>query len=455
MKLRSLAVLGALALALVACDSKSKSHRIEDDEEDTPRRRATSASASAAPSVTASAVASVTASASAAPPPSATVASTDDDAPPPPAPTEEPKPPLSKEQLETYLKDPSAAVTAEVFETALLALSDCTLDRYGVDYRCPARKSFNEVVRRRVDYKERARVSLKHIRHPKPAVRYQAALSAPDAAFGTEASDTAPKAYIDALRSESEPTVLVQLVTGLHLGARKSDRVKKVLVSLIDHGDSRVREAVLRRFSDHEVAKGTPGIFERLATVVEKDADDRVRAEACASLAATENDAAIPIFEKMLAAPDTPKEVFAGCFEGAIQMWVGSPYPKKPSKVAYEATMKILERPGRSKDLPPWRGMSKLGLAKTEFKTYDRDGKAWFDTAKAFYDKARLVRALEGIALDEKAEFLPRSSAMSALRQLGEQKRLKAMAPKIKVQKDRSSKMLFEQAERDAKEPTF
>ncbi len=278
---------------------------------------------------------------------------------------------------------------------------------------------------------------------------------APDAAFGSDASDTGPKAYLDALRSESEPVVLVQLVTGLHFGARKSERVRKVLVSLIDHADSRVREAVLRRFSDHEVAKETPGIFERLASVVEKETEDRVRAEACASLGATENDAAIPIFEKMLAAPDTPKETFGGCFEGAVQMWVGAPYPLKPSKVAYEVSMKVLEKPDRSKDRPPWRGIAKLGQARTEFKPYDRAGKTWFEAAKAFYDKPRLVRALEAIALDEKADFLPRSSAITALRALGEQKRLKAIAPKIKVQKDRSSKMLFDQAERDAKEPTF
>lgn len=446
MKARWLAILVALAVGIPACDDKAKDAKAEkDDDDDSDSKKKDKKKDKKSDDAKSDATGK--------PGSTAVAAAADDEPPPPPAPTEEPKAPLTKEQVQTFLKDSSAKFTADVYETLLLGLSECSLDRYGVDYKCQAKKDMSEAFKHKIDdYKQHNQVALKHIRHPKPSVRYDAASSAENAAFGYDAKDDADKGYIDAVRAETDNIVLAKLVSVWYTGARKSSRARKVLVRLVDHADARVREETLRRLSDREVAKEIEGHYDLLLAKLDKDSDERVRSQACTGLSATEKEDAIPVFKKYLEASDTAQEVRDGCFEGLVSSWVGIPYPKKPSKAGYELTMTLLEKGDRTDKFPPWRGMNKLNQAKTEFKSYDSAGKDWYSTAKDFYQKDRLVKAMEAIATDSKAGYMSRSEALSTLKRLGEQKLLETIATTIKSQSGTDAKTLSERADKLSKE---
>ncbi|NUP09875.1 MAG: HEAT repeat domain-containing protein [Polyangiaceae bacterium] len=450
MKLRWLAILCALAVGVPACGDKAKDSKAEKEDEDDAKdkkkdkkkkdgdeKAASSGDASKEPG-----------SATTAPKPVA-----DDEPPPPPAPTEEPKAPLTNEQVQSFLKDDAAKMGPDQFESLLLAVGSCNIDRFGVDYQCPAKKALSDGYKHKVeDYKKHNQVALKHIRHPKPAVRYEAASAAENAAFGYDAKDDADKLYIDAVRAETDPIVLAHMVSTWYTGARKSARARKVLVRLLDHSDARVREQAANRLSDKDVAKEIEGHYDLFLAKVEKDSDERVRAQACSGLSATEKEDAIAVFQKYVEGADTPQELRDGCFDGLVASWVGIPYPKKPSKAGYELTLKILEKSDRTEKFPPWKGMSKLNQARTEFKDYDSSGKEWYAAAKDFYDKARLVKALNALAIDSKAGYMARSEALYTLKRLGEQKLLETIGTTIKGQSGHDAKSLSERADKLSKE---
>jgi len=445
MKLRWLAILCALSVAVPACDSKSKAKasKEDDEEEEKSEKKEKKEGKDKKSGDKPSADAPTTAGAS--------TPAADDEPPPPPAPTEAAKPPMTKEQVSTFLKDESAKLTPEAYESLLLGVADCKLEKYGVDSDCQGKKDLSASYKHKNDeYKKTNEVALKHLRHPSPAVRYEATSNAQSAAFGYDAKDDASKLYIDALRAEKDDYVLAHLVAA-HSGVRKSDRLRKYVFRYVDHKDARVREAALRVLSDQEVAADVKGHYEKFLEKTEKDSDERVRAEACEGLGASNNPAAITTYQKLLEASDTPDEVKEGCFSGLIQSWIDIPYPKKPSKEGYELTLKLLEKPGRTDKFPPWKGISKIGWAKTEFKPYD-SAKEWYAVAKPFYDKARVVKAVEALALDEKAGNLARDQALGVLKSLGEQKLLETMAPTLKGQKGDGAKRLAERAEKLSKE---
>lgn len=362
---------------------------------------------------------------------------------------------MTKEALAAFIKDDKATMTADAYESLLLGLADCgnSVDRYGVDYKCQAKKDLSEASRKKNDdYKKVYAAALKHIRHPNPNVRYEASSYAENAAFGYSAVDDGDKLFINAIRAEKDNVVLAHMLSSLYEGARKSARVRKVIVGLVEHTDPRVRENAVKRLSDYDVIKEVDGAYEKLLTRVEKDADNAVRAEACAGLSHANIEQSIPVYTKLLNDKGTPDEVREGCFEGLIETWVGSTYPKKPSKDGYELTLKLLEASDRTDKFPPSRGMSNLMYAKTEYKTYESNGKEWFETAKAFYDKARLVKALEALALDEKAAYGARSSTIYILKNLKEKTVLENLATKIKGQSGMWAKSLSESAEKASKE---
>lgn len=452
MKLRWLAILVALSVGVPACSDKAKDTKAEKDDDDDDKKKDKKDGDKKdgdKKSADGDKKDGDKKEGSNAPPPPA-----DDDPPPPPAPTELPKAPMTAEQIKTFLGDKDAKLTADAYETLLLGLADCTVDRYGIDYKCQARKDFYEGLKHKAeDYKSQSKVALKHVRHPKPAVRYEAASGAENAAFGYEAADDAPQKYIDAVRAEKDNVVLAHYVSVWYGGARKSAKVRNIIVRLLEHEDARVREQAVRRLADRDVAKEVDGYYDRMLARIENDKDNEVRAHACSGLSLSEDAKAIPVLVKLIDDSGTPDEVRDGCFEGLVASWTGFPYPKKPNKDGYEATMKILEKTERTDKFPPNRGMSKLAYAKTEFKDYD-SGKEWYAEAKGFYDKARLVKALTAIASDDKAGQWTRSDALYNLQRLGEQKVLEGLVEVIKKQSGSEAKSLSEKADKLSKEKT-
>ncbi len=383
-------------------------------------------------------------------------APTESAATPPPPPTGDAGPLIDgpapdKKKFSAFLKDEKAPMTADMFETGLLLVAECRLDTHGVDYQCDAYKDFQKGLGHKAeldDYKGRAVVAQKYLRHKAPSVRYEAAKRALGFSSGDDAEVV--KKMLSAGRAETEPQVVAAYVDSLgHLAKSKPD-VKEFIFASLDHADDRVRDrsaTVLGMRSNQPIA----GSYEKLAEKVEKDPTKRVKAAACRALSAPEDDRALAVYEKLVDSKKVDDEVRNACFEGLIRMWTGFIYPKKPNKDAYELTMKVLEKTPRTDKLPP-SYLSELGSAKSEFKDYDKSGKDWAKEVKGFYKKERLVKALEELVLDSDANNSARSSALYTLKPLGAKAQLTSLATKLKTKKDSSSKYLSETAARLSKE---
>jgi len=442
MKARWLLVLCALTVGVVpACDSKSKDSKAskdkdEDDDDDKKEKKKKKKDKDDDKGAT-----------------SGTAAASGKAETPPSAPTEQPKAPLTKEQVAAFLKDENQKLSADAFESLLLGIADCRFDTSGVDYKCQGRKELSDGMKHKYeDFKMPGTVSIKHLRNPSAAIRYEAAGHAASHAFGYDAPSDAGAKYMEAAKAETDGVVLARFISGMYSGAKKNADVRDFVMKQVDHKESRVREECLRLMGEPETAKSMPGVFEKVLEKTQNDPDDHVRSVACAALSATEDAKSIPVFQKIIEDSSTKDEIRQGCFEGLVETWTGYPYPKTPSKDGYELTMKVLEGKTRSKELPPWRGMTKLGYAKTEYKDYDRSGKDWYATAKSFYDKTRLVKAVQGVAADDKAGYMARSESLYVLKRLGEQKMLGDLAATIKKQTGYDAKGLSESAEKYSKE---
>jgi hypothetical protein len=364
----------------------------------------------------------------------------------PPAPTVAPDPPLSKEELAKFVADKDRAPTRAIVETALLALAECGFDQFGIDYKCAALKDYKEVARRKTeDVRLFGSVGLAHLRHPAAAVRFQASYEGSIAAFTFESDPASAAPYLEALRVENDSLVLANMLKNGVTGARKSAALRTFLLGSIEHADAHVREVSARLLGDPDVLPHADGAFEKLLEKVQRDPDGHVRATACSVLGATQDDRAMPVFKAVLDDPSAPDEVRNGCFEGLVQSWVGFPYPKRPRKDAYEATLEILARTPRGPKTP-WRGVSRLGWARAEVKPVDREGAAWASNVRGFFDPKRLVDVLEDLALDPDAPQMARSEAIYVLRRQNQQELLKAIARGLEKQKGPDAKTLASRA---------
>jgi hypothetical protein len=261
----------------------------------------------------------------------------------PRAPTVAPDPPLSKEQLAKFVADKEQQPTRAIVETALLALAECGFDQFGIDHKCAALKDYNEVARRKTeDVRLFGSVGLAHLRHPSPAVRFQASFEGSIAAFAFDADEATATPYLEALRGEADPLVLANMLKNGVTGARKSAALRTFLLGSSDHANSHVREVSARLLGDADVLPQVPEAFEKLIEKAQRDPDGHVRATACASLGATQDDRAMPVFKAVLEDDSAPDEVRNGCFEGVVQSWAS---PIRSGRVAMRTTTRWSSSP--------------------------------------------------------------------------------------------------------------
>jgi hypothetical protein len=441
MKFRLLSVFALLMAFHTGCDAlkggsdKAKKEETEEEEDDEPKKKKKKKKDEGASSATA------VASASAAP-----TAAPAADAPPlidGPAP--------DKKKFAAFLKDEKAKMTPDIFETGLLMLQDCRLETHGIDYQCDAYKDFNKGLGHPADlddYKQRAEIGAKYLRHKAPAVRYEAVRRAASG-IGIGNKDARIKQILVACRAETEPQVVGSCVDSIGYIAKDNADVKTFVFASLEHADDRVRDRAAQVLGSR-INQPIDGAYDKLAERVEKDNTKKVKATACRGLSAPEDPRALEVFKKLVEAKGTDEEVRNACFEGLIRLWAGYSYPKKPNEEAYELTMKVLEKKPRDDKRPP-SSLMELGSAKTEFKDYDKSGKEWAKAA-SFYKKDRLVKVLEEIALDEEANQSARSSSLYALKSLGAKAQLTGRGTKLKAKKDSGSKYLSETAARLSKE---
>lgn len=442
MKYRLLSVLALLMAFQTGCDAlkggsdKAKKEETEEEEDDTPKKKKKKKKDADGDS-TAAAAASATAA------PTAPAAA---DAPPlidGPAP--------DKKKFADFLKDEKAKMTPEIFENGLLMLQDCRLETHGIDYQCDAYKDFQKGLGHPSDlddYKSRTEIGAKYLRHKSPPVRYEAVRRAASG-IGVGKKEDLIKQILVACRAETEPQVVGSCVDSIGYIAKDNADVKAFVFASLEHADDRVRDRAAQVLGSR-LNQPIDGAYDKLAERIEKDSTKKVKATACRGLSAPEDPRALEVFKKHVEAKGTEEELRNACFEGLVRLWAGYTYPKKPNEDAYELTMKVLEKKPRDDKRPP-TSLMELGSAKTEFKDYDRSGKAWAKEA-SFYKKDRLVKVLEEIALDEDANQGARSSSLYALKSIGAKAQLTGLATKLKAKKDSSSKYLSETATRLSKE---
>ena len=126
---------------------------------------------------------------------------------------------------------------------------------------------------------------------------------------------------------------------------------------------------------------------------------------------------AVPLFAKYLA-DGAPDALYSACFGGAVDAWANT-RRKKPSGEAFELTMKVLEATPRTKTRPTANGLGMAGLAIAKAAPDNEDDRAWAKAAKPWFRRERLLKVLEGLAMDANASDDVRFSAVFDLTKLG------------------------------------
>lgn len=321
--------------------------------------------------------------------------------------------------LQAFLKDENAPLTPQIEEQLLLGLKDCQVKDSGIDGNCEGLKSWNKSRGRKTAAKQAlggsSNLGSKYIGHESPAIRYKAA-DLMSSLFGADASTQ--KAIVDAAKKEQVPGVLANMIQTVGSKHKSNEDVKQLLLSSADHPSERVRMEALGWFLT-SFGEGVPGTFEKVLEKMAKDPSNKVRAHLCSRLYGSSDERAIPIFEKYLNDKATPEEVLRGCWDGTIAAWTGHARPEKPNQKAFELTVKMLEATPRTKERPPWSGMSTLRSAKTELKPDDTFGQAWLTKVKPWYKKERLLKALEAVSVDTSANWMARTNAIETMKELG------------------------------------
>lgn len=301
-------------------------------------------------------------------------------------------------------------VTVEAYEALLLKLNTCQVTPNGIDRKCEAYKALRQARKNRgTQVKDwggaMAGLGRKHIKHTHPAVRIQAA-SLMGSIFGT--SEQSQGVLIEAAKTEKDAGVLKQLLRTLASSIGKNEAVKALMMANADHADDKVRMEVISALTS-PWAKGTTDTLEKAMALVEKDPKPDVRNYACRRLGERADERVLPLLTKLTRSPGKDGKLYSACFRGIIAMWSSPVAHAKPSKRAYELTLKLLKRTPRSSQHPPWTAIPAMEWARQ---------KRFRDNAPWFKPKA-LVAVLGQIVGDKQANWLARSSGVDAMKKLG------------------------------------
>ncbi|MCA9645729.1 MAG: HEAT repeat domain-containing protein [Polyangiaceae bacterium] len=333
--------------------------------------------------------------------------------------------------VQAWLADESKPLTADVYEQFVLDLSKCELNERGIDPRCEAYRDLKKARSRNTSLKDiaglNAAVGKKLITHESPAVRWQAAQLL-KSVFGS--TPAVQELVLKAAEKEKEPAVLISLVRVVGSQHRDNAKIKELLLKLADHDSEHVRQEAMSWFLT-PFGKGVEGTFEKVLEHVENDKSMNVRRFLCGRLYGSEDERAVPVFEKYLNEKETDPKLYEGCWQGVISAWTGFPKPENPSKKAYELTLKVLEKKPRTRTSPPWTSFRNLRAAKADFPERDKTSQAWLEKVKPWYKVDRLLKALDSIAVDREAYWMTRTAALDVMRDLGvDQKKFEALEKK-------------------------
>lgn len=372
---------------------------------------------------------------------------------PPPLPASVPltsaaAPPLSKEQLAAALRDEATPISREVFESALLAVAHCeSMTDTAFDPRCTAATELRAILsRKKAPGWRDEEVAGRYLRHPSAAVRQESASIVARRVFGPEASPGAgesaeARAFIAAVRSESEPRVLARMLRAADDGAHRSPALRELARLALDHAAGPVRQAAIDVVSRPKVLADVPASYARLVAMSKEDPEDAIRAHACKKLGETGEAAAVEHFREMLASPAVEPFVRGACFDGLVRTWVGTPQPERPSRSGYELTMKLVRVTPRGKDVVPASGLIALSYAAPVFRS-----EAWQIAVKDFFVADDVRSSIEDVMLDPAVDSYTREVCVSVLGHWDAHARLAELAAKLEAMPDADSKAVAKKA---------
>lgn len=360
-------------------------------------------------------------------------------------------PPLSKEQLDAALLDQKAPLTSEVFESALLGVADCELTDSVLEPKCTAMVQLMAVVwRRQAPGWRQEEVAARHLRHPSAVVRQEAATVLAHLVFGETASPSAAdsaeaRAFLVAVRSESEPRVLARMLQRAVDGAHRSPVLRELARLALDHRDDTVRRAAIDVLTRPKVIAEMPGAYERVVAMVTGEPDEFVRSHACIKLGETGESTAVDHLASRLATASLRPFERGSCFDGLVRTWAGSPHPDPPSRAGYEATMKLLRATPREMESVPSTGIVALSYVGPAFRS-----EAWQAGVKDFFVFGDVRNAVEEVLLDPAVGRTARGMCIFVLESWDEHARLAELAAKLGAMSDADSKLLAVKALQEA-----
>jgi hypothetical protein len=307
------------------------------------------------------------------------------------------------------------ALTQEQYEKLVLAYTDCKLNGYEIDGKCPAVKALQDAQRdTTTPIKDMlgmsAKLGEKLIVHPSPAVRVKAAqLMGSLTGTATSSQDV----VVAAAEKEKDPQVLQAFIRTVWNDGAKNPKVAAFLIKMADHAEKDVRLQAVYALSSswNKDMKGGP---EKLAKVAQNDKEPKVRQAACEYGGKLGHKAMIAVLDKFTNKADD-KDMYAACMKGIVAMFFQYPFYETTSQEAYKLFIKRLGMTPRNVDSPPWTVMS-------EFEKYgdEKNEKlaAWKKKA-TWFKEAEMRKALSAIVADKKTNWMARTGAVKSLIALG------------------------------------
>jgi len=312
---------------------------------------------------------------------------------------------------------PTGLSPIEGFDGLLRGTADCQFDAKGnVDAACPGAAALGDWNRRHQSWMEQhndqaAEVARRYLGDRSPAIR---SVVFQMLAWRIKRNDAAARAdVVKGAQQEKHPGVMKAIVEAASKDASAVE-MQGVLVSALDNSADLVRKAAINGLvpASHDKAP-----IARVLEVVEKDPSPALRALVCQRLQPYSDPHVKATFDRVFTSPETEATVFDGCFFGLVLNWA-SRSGAAPDRQAYERTFELLEKGPRDARHRYGLGLSAMSSAASE-RPGDKAYEAWFEQAKVFLVRERVLAVIKLVLLDLKASDDNRSDAYFSLVGLG------------------------------------
>jgi hypothetical protein len=315
--------------------------------------------------------------------------------------------------------------TGDALEAALLRAKECAFDRVietAPDTLCANAWTLQSASDRRPP-EARARLALRYLGDPSPVLRCLAAEYLAGSLVARPDNDLADRLLASA-KAETAPQVRGCMLRVAPTAMSPERSKDLVLAGAEDPSDLVRREAMTwlaawQCSTSGECKASFPGAFDILAAKLAGDPSQKVRLRVCQRMYALRDVRAPAALSKAIADGTNAPETVAACFNGLVRTWRPSPEKPKPTREAFELTLKALlakPRSKRSLETPGNAGIYDLGKASPKDPAADA---SWSQAAKPWYSGDRLLAALEDFAADPNANDGDRGSAVHAMKALG------------------------------------